>query len=147
MRLHRDMGIQMIERAICLLTPLPSTLVHALNLFIAPARSLMLLGAGDRDERINLGKRMRILLGTRLSTGGKKKRKGRGKNVLVRVVVLHWRACQARHCRGSCRVHRASHGDVPRTAAANVEGSLGEGGPDNDSSREAVAHTANREDR
>ena len=84
MRLHSDMGIQMIERAICLLTSLPSTLVHTLNLFIAPARSLMLLGAGNRDKRINLRKRMRILLGTRLSTGGKKKRIGRGKSYLSR---------------------------------------------------------------
>lgn len=68
-RLHGDMRIEMVQRAICLLTPLPSTLVHALNLFIATARPLVLLRTGDRDEGVDLGKRMRILFCTRLSNG------------------------------------------------------------------------------
>jgi hypothetical protein len=53
MRLHRDVRVQMIERAIGLLAPVPATLVHALDLFIAPTRSLMLLRAWNRYERVD----------------------------------------------------------------------------------------------
>jgi hypothetical protein len=53
MRLHRDVRVQMIERAIGLLAPVPPTLVHALDLFVAPARSLMLLRAWNRYERVD----------------------------------------------------------------------------------------------
>lgn len=54
MRLHCDVRIQMVECAISLLAAVPSTLVHALDFLEAPARPLVLGGAGDRDERINL---------------------------------------------------------------------------------------------
>lgn len=54
MRLHRDVGIQMVERAISLFAALPSALIHALDLFIAPARTLVLLRAGNRHERVDL---------------------------------------------------------------------------------------------
>ena len=54
MRLHGHMRIQMVECTVSLLATVPSTLVHSLNFLKAPARPLMLSGAGDRDERINL---------------------------------------------------------------------------------------------
>lgn len=63
-RLHRDVRIQMVECPVRLLAALPSTLVHALDFFVAAAGALVLLGTGDRDERVNLGKRVRILLRT-----------------------------------------------------------------------------------
>lgn len=56
MRLHCDMRIQMVESAIGFFTAIPSALVHALNFFITPARSLVLLCTRDRDEGINCGK-------------------------------------------------------------------------------------------
>ena len=49
-RLHGNMRIQMVKRAICLFTAIPSALVHALNLLITPARPLVLLSARNRDE-------------------------------------------------------------------------------------------------
>lgn len=54
MRLHRDVRIQVVECTVSLLAAIPSALVHALDFLEAPAWSLMLGGAGDRDERINL---------------------------------------------------------------------------------------------
>jgi hypothetical protein len=54
MRLHCDVRVQVIERAICLLTTLPATLVHSLNLFISTTGTLVLLGTGNRNKGINL---------------------------------------------------------------------------------------------
>ena len=48
------MGIEMVQRAISLLASIPSTLVHALDLFVTSARALVLLGTGDRDEGVDL---------------------------------------------------------------------------------------------
>lgn len=63
-RLHRDVRIQMVERPVRLLAALPSAFVHSLDFFVAATGALVLLSAGDRDERVNLGKRVRILLRT-----------------------------------------------------------------------------------
>lgn len=54
MRLHSDMSIEMVQGAICLLTSVPSTLVHTLDLLISTTGSLVLLGTRDWDERIDL---------------------------------------------------------------------------------------------
>lgn len=59
--LHRHMRIQMVQRAVSLLATLPSTFVHALDLFIATTGSLVLLSAGDWHERVDLRERMWIL--------------------------------------------------------------------------------------
>jgi hypothetical protein len=40
----------MIERAVSLLTAIPATLVHSLNLFVAPSGTLVLLCARDGDK-------------------------------------------------------------------------------------------------
>jgi hypothetical protein len=51
----------MIQGAICLLAAVPATLVHALDFFISPARSLVLLRAWNWDEGINGGERVSSL--------------------------------------------------------------------------------------
>jgi hypothetical protein len=55
MRLHRDVRIQVIERAIGFLTPLPATLIHPLDLFKPSSRSLLLMCAGNGNERVDGG--------------------------------------------------------------------------------------------
>jgi hypothetical protein len=54
MRLHCDMSIQMIKRAISLLAAIPSTLVHTFDLFIASSGAFMLLSAGNRNKGVHL---------------------------------------------------------------------------------------------
>ena len=54
MRLHCDVRIQVVERAVGLLAAVPAALVHALDLFVASSRALVLLGTGDGDERVDL---------------------------------------------------------------------------------------------
>ena len=66
-RLHRHVCIEVVQGAICLLTALPPTFIHALDFFIAATRSLVLLSAGDWDEGIYLGQWVRLLV-NRLST-------------------------------------------------------------------------------
>lgn len=61
MRLHGYMRIQMVQRAIRLLTALPPALIHTFNLLITATRSLMLLGPGDWHKRIDLGEGVGIL--------------------------------------------------------------------------------------
>lgn len=58
MRLHGDMRVQVIERAICLLTTLPTTLVHSFDFFISTAGALVLLGTGNGNEGIDLVERL-----------------------------------------------------------------------------------------
>lgn len=52
-RLHSNVRIQMVQRAICLFTTIPSALVHALNLFISSTRTLVLLRTRNRNKRVN----------------------------------------------------------------------------------------------
>jgi uncharacterized membrane protein YkgB len=54
MRLHCNMSVKMIQSAISFLTTVPSALVHALDFFISSAGTLVLLGARDGDEGVNL---------------------------------------------------------------------------------------------
>lgn len=54
MRLHRDMSVQVVKSAVGLFAAVPATLVHALDLFISSAGSLVLLGAWNGDERVHL---------------------------------------------------------------------------------------------
>lgn len=54
MGLHRDMRVQVIQGAVCLLAALESTFVHAFDFLVAASRALMLLGTGDRNERVYL---------------------------------------------------------------------------------------------
>lgn len=54
MRLHGDVGVQVVESAVSLLATVPATLVHALDLLVPTARSFMLLSAGDGDKAVNL---------------------------------------------------------------------------------------------
>ena len=51
----------MVERAICLFAPVPPTLVHPLDFFIATTWALVLLSTRNRDKGVDLGKRVRIL--------------------------------------------------------------------------------------
>ena len=55
MRLHRDVRVQMIERAVRLLAAVPPTLVHPLDFLVTTTRTLVLLSAGDGDEGVDLG--------------------------------------------------------------------------------------------
>ena len=55
------MRIQVVERAICLLAPVPPALVHSLDFFVATTWPLVLLSTRNGDEGIDLGKRVRIL--------------------------------------------------------------------------------------
>lgn len=56
MRLHGDVGIEMVQSAVGLFATVPATLVHALNLLVSSSRTLMLLRSGDGHERVNLWK-------------------------------------------------------------------------------------------
>jgi hypothetical protein len=60
-RLHGDMRVQVIERAICLLTTLPTTLVHSFDFFISTAGALVLLGTGNGNEGIDLLEAVRYM--------------------------------------------------------------------------------------
>ena len=73
MRLHGDMRVQVIERAICLLTTLPTTLVHSFDFFISAAGTLVLLGTGNGNEGIDLVERVRYMTG---DGANKRKKKG-----------------------------------------------------------------------
>ena len=53
-RLHGDVRIKMIQGTVSLLTAIPSTFIHALNFFVTSSRTLVLLGAGNGYERVNL---------------------------------------------------------------------------------------------
>jgi len=55
MRLHRDVSIQMIECAVCLLATVPAALVHAFDFFVSPARALVLLCTWDWHEGVDRG--------------------------------------------------------------------------------------------
>lgn len=44
-RLHCDVRVEMVQGAIGFFAAVPSTLIHTLNLFVTPARSLVLLRA------------------------------------------------------------------------------------------------------
>jgi hypothetical protein len=48
------MGVEMVQSAIGLLAAIPSALVHAFDLFVSSAGSLVLLGTRNGDERVNL---------------------------------------------------------------------------------------------
>lgn len=61
MRLHGHVRIQMVQRAICFLAAIPSAFVHPLDLFVTSPRSLVLLRAGNRHERVDRRKRMAAL--------------------------------------------------------------------------------------
>jgi hypothetical protein len=54
MRLHRHMGVEVVQCAIGLLASIVATLVHALNLLVASPGPLVLLCARNRDEAIDL---------------------------------------------------------------------------------------------
>lgn len=52
--LHSNMGIEMIQSAICLFTSIPSTFVHALDFFVSSSGSLVLLCTRNWNEGIDL---------------------------------------------------------------------------------------------
>ena len=54
MGLHGDVGVQMVESTVGLLTSLIATFVHALDFFIATTGTLVLLSTGDGHEGIDL---------------------------------------------------------------------------------------------
>lgn len=54
MGLHGNVGVEMVQSAVGLFAAVPAALVHALNFFISAARSLVLLCARNRDERVDL---------------------------------------------------------------------------------------------
>lgn len=55
-RLHRDVGVQVVECAVSLFAAVPATLVHALDLLVATSGALMLLSTRDGDKRVDLSK-------------------------------------------------------------------------------------------
>lgn len=76
MGLHCHVRIQVIQRAICLLAPVPTALVHSFDLFISTSRAFVLLCAWNRNKGIN-GREWMAALGTRVSGRGKQMRVGR----------------------------------------------------------------------
>lgn len=54
-RLHRDMCVEVVKRAVRLFAPVPTTFIHALDFLVASARALVLLGARDGDEGVDGG--------------------------------------------------------------------------------------------
>jgi len=61
-RLHGYVGVQVVQRSVRLFATVPAALVHALDFFIASARSLVLLCARDRDKRVDGRERVATLL-------------------------------------------------------------------------------------
>lgn len=61
MRLHSHVRVQMVERPIRLFASIPPTLIHALNFFVSPSRTLVLLCAWNWDKRIHGRKRVTTL--------------------------------------------------------------------------------------
>jgi hypothetical protein len=62
MRLHRDMRVEMVQGTVSLFTAIPPAFVHALDFFIPPAGSLMLLGPRNWDKRIDLQAENHVLI-------------------------------------------------------------------------------------
>jgi hypothetical protein len=54
-RLHRNVRVQVIQSTVGLFASVPSALVHALDLFVAAARSLVLLRTWNGHKRVNSG--------------------------------------------------------------------------------------------
>lgn len=54
MRLHRNVRVQVVECAVCLLAAIPAALIHTLDFFISTTRTLMLLGARNWNKAVNL---------------------------------------------------------------------------------------------
>lgn len=69
--LHSHVCVEVVQSAIGLLTALPSTLVHALDLLVATARTLVLLGTRDRDEGVDLQQNHRVSAPRSTPCGGK----------------------------------------------------------------------------
>ena len=61
MRLHGNVGIEMVQCTISLLATIPPTFVHALDFFVTSTGTLVLLGAGNWDEGIDLRQMMRLV--------------------------------------------------------------------------------------
>lgn len=56
------MCIKVIQGTISLLAAVPSALVHSLDFLISSSGSLVLLGAGNGDERVNLCQMMLLII-------------------------------------------------------------------------------------
>ena len=54
MALHCHVGVEVIESAVRLFASVESALVHAFDFFVSPTRTLVLLRAGNWNERVNL---------------------------------------------------------------------------------------------
>jgi len=65
MRLHSHVSVQVVQSTISLLAAVPTTLVHALDFFVAPPGTLVLLCARNGHERVNGGERVAALEKTR----------------------------------------------------------------------------------
>lgn len=120
-RLHSDVRIKMIQRSICFLASLPPTFVHALNLFIATTWTLVLLRAWNRDERVYLGQRVRILF----HQPKYKSDVGNARDVPDLDAVQRLPGCLPHRCLESCR---ASREDDQGTAGASAAGDIQEVG-------------------
>jgi len=68
MRLHCHVSVQVVQCTISLLAAVPTTLVHALDFFIAPSGTLVLLRARNRHERVYGRERVAALEKTRQSS-------------------------------------------------------------------------------
>lgn len=53
-RLHGDVGVEMVQSAIGLFATIPAALVHALNLLVPSSGTLVLLRAGNGHKGVNL---------------------------------------------------------------------------------------------
>ena len=143
MGLHSNMRIQMVKCAIGLFTSLPPTFIHSFNLFISTTWALVLLGAGNRDERVNLRKRVRRLFEETKYYGWQRENARCLPDQSA--VLLRWTEFleQTRRCRENCMA-QASRADDRRTVAASAEDILAEArGPDTVTCR--VARTVSRE--
>jgi hypothetical protein len=49
-----------VQSPVCLFASVPATFVHALDFFVPTAGALVLLGAGDGNERVYLRNRMSL---------------------------------------------------------------------------------------
>lgn len=54
MRLHSNVGVEMVQSSVGLLATVPATLVHALDFLIPSPRTLVLLSTRDGHKGVNL---------------------------------------------------------------------------------------------
>lgn len=124
-RLHGYVGVQVVQGAIGLLATVPAALVHALDFLVTSTGTLVLLGAGDGDEGVDLRERMLLTI-----SGSQSKSQGTSRHGIDASRLLSTGSSASTLVGGrSCGLQRASQRDsehplTPNGLAVEVETNL-----------------------